>query len=351
MKKLNSNFDFNKQNRSGVLLLLSLLFLFQIGIIVYEPAVSEKKASKEQLTYLSTLQKELEHKEKVYHEKFNPNKLDQKGWMKLGFSKKQANVILKYKKSLGGKFRAKIELEKCFVISDEKFRELKPFIELSAIPTQTTFSKKRKERFYAEAKPKLKPFDPNELGQKGWIDLGFSEKQANVILKYKKSLGGKFKTKAELKKCFVISEQVFLKMEPWIHLKNKKNTESKDLNKCSVETLTSLGTAIKKAQRIINYRKALGGFYDWSQLEEIHLSPSEIEDLKNKFTLNSSTTKINVNEAELYRLKKHPYISPNFVNFLEKNRKESIKFSSFQEIKNQYNKEPLNILLEHYLLY
>ncbi len=350
MKKLDSYFDFNKQNRKGVLLLLSLLFLFQIGIVMYEPAVSEKKATKEQLTYLSTLQKELEHKEKVNYEKFNPNELDQKGWMRLGFSEKQAKIVLKYRKSLKG-FSSLEEIKKCFVISDEKFRELRPFIELSATPTRITFNKKRKKNFYTEAKPKLKPFNPNELDQKGWIDLGFSEKQANVIVKYKKSLGGKFKTKAELKKCFVISEEVFLKMEPWILLENKKNAESKDLNKCSAETLKSLGVVTKKAQRVVNYRKALGGFCDWSQLKEIHLSTSEIEDLKDKFTLDSSTTKINVNTEELYRLKKHPYISPDFVSFLEKNRKRNVKFSSFQEIKNQYNKERLNEFLKQYLLY
>ncbi|MFV0530068.1 MAG: helix-hairpin-helix domain-containing protein [Flavobacteriales bacterium] len=434
MKKLKSYFDFNKQNRNGVLALLMLLLFFQAGILLYKPKLSQKKTSKEQRVHLVTLQKELEsNNDQVHYKKFDPNKIDQEAWMKLGFSEKQAHVILKYrkslngfsnleeikecfvisdekfeelepfielnpasyqksiekkenfytkttsklnpfnpnqldqkawvelgfsekqahvilkyKKSLGGTFKTKEEIKSCFVISDEKFEELEPFIELNPASYQKSIEKK--ENFYTKTISKLNPFNPNQLDQKAWVELGFSEKQAHVILKYKKSLGGTFKTKEEIKACFVISDEKFQQIKPYIIFEKQEKTSSDDLNVCSVKDVEAQNITNKKAQRIINYRKALGGFYDWNQLVEIGLSPTDIKHLKIPFKLKTPIIRMNVNKGELYTFKKHPYITQDFLNFLKKSRDKNVKFSSFQEIENQYNK-PLNKLLEHYLLY
>lgn len=41
----------------------------------------------------------------------------------------------------------------------------------------------------------LKPFNPNDLPKQGWEKIGFTPKQAEVIMKYKQILGGKFESK------------------------------------------------------------------------------------------------------------------------------------------------------------
>src|SRR5690606_3954660 len=69
-------------------------------------------------------------KPKIHYQRFNPNDYSVKDWQKIGFSEKQAETILKYKKILGGKFTTLDQIRKCYVIDEEKFREMKPFIVL-----------------------------------------------------------------------------------------------------------------------------------------------------------------------------------------------------------------------------
>jgi hypothetical protein len=56
-----------------------------------------------------------------------------------------------------------------------------------------------------------------------WQKLGFSEKQASTILKYKDIVGGKFISKEQLKKCYAISEDKF-KMESFIYFPKRVGT-------------------------------------------------------------------------------------------------------------------------------
>lgn len=158
----------------------------------------------------------------VNYTKFNPNHYAEQDWVKIGFSPKQAQTILKYKSILGGEFKSKQDLAKCYVISDEKFNEMKSYIDL---PDKIEFTSKPKVEIVDE-KPKesvtekkeivYEKFNPNDLDKEGWMKLGFSEKQANTIIKYKFSLGGKFSDAIALSKSYVISEQKFKEMEPYL---------------------------------------------------------------------------------------------------------------------------------------
>ena len=47
---------------------------------------------------------------------FDPNSLDEKQWIQLGFSEKQVKTILKYKSIVGGNFSSKEQLKKCYMI-------------------------------------------------------------------------------------------------------------------------------------------------------------------------------------------------------------------------------------------
>lgn len=162
-------------------------------------------------------------KKTVQYKRFNPNTYTEKDWVKIGFTAKQAQVILKYKGILGGEFTSKEQLQKCFVISDEKFSEMAPYIDL---PDRTEkFEKKEKEiKYIAVESPKPNPptneikekFNPNQLDKEGWMKLGFTEKQAHTILNFKRSLGGSFKDAFTLSKSYVISEEKFKEIEPYL---------------------------------------------------------------------------------------------------------------------------------------
>lgn len=151
-------------------------------------------------------------KERIHYRKFDPNDYTKQEWMKIGFSGKQAEAILKYKRSLGGKFTSLEQIQQSYVISVEKFAEMKPYIHFNSeeIPAEEEPAKLSKEI------PSHEKFNPNELTREQWMDLGFTEKQVNTLFNYKNSLGGKFKDAATLKKCYSISEQKFAEIEPYL---------------------------------------------------------------------------------------------------------------------------------------
>ncbi|MBK6345078.1 MAG: helix-hairpin-helix domain-containing protein [Bacteroidales bacterium] len=62
-------------------------------------------------------------------------------------------------------------------------------------------------------------FDPNTLEKKDWIKMGFTEKQASGIVRYREK-GGMFRKKEDLKKLYAVTEDVYCILEPFISIKS-----------------------------------------------------------------------------------------------------------------------------------
>ncbi|MBD3635743.1 MAG: helix-hairpin-helix domain-containing protein [Crocinitomicaceae bacterium] len=58
---------------------------------------------------------------------FDPNTLNQEGWESLGFSQKQAQSIMSYRENYGP-FSKPEDVQKIYVISDEKYHEIEPYM-------------------------------------------------------------------------------------------------------------------------------------------------------------------------------------------------------------------------------
>jgi DNA uptake protein ComE-like DNA-binding protein len=249
---------------------------------------------------------------------FNPNSLDAEGWKNLGFSDKQSSTILKYKEIVGGEFTSKEQIKKCYVISDEKFRELEPLMLFSNNTLKTSFA-----NYNPESSGKLRipgKFNPDKLSQSDWQKMGYSEKQASAILKYKNYLGGSFVSKEKLRECFIISNGDWQQMEASVLLREKTPEDFKKYSKESsfVKSKTvqsafdpnvldqkgwmNLGFSEKQAAVIVNYRdKNLRGSF--KTLDDIKscfvISPEKFEELKPFIRLNESTINKNVAEKKL----------------------------------------------------
>ncbi len=256
--------------------------------------------------------------------KFNPDNYSQKDWENLGFSEKQSAAILKYKNYLGGSFISKEKLKECFMINDEQFAQMSPYLILQDKTPENLVSKfeKKKEK---EVVKISNYFDPNDLKQEQWQALGFSEKQANVIVNYReRNLKGSFKSLEDLQKCFVISEEKFEEMKPWIKLSvvdKPKQTEEKtiiaektdfskiNLNQITFKQLQEFGFTEKDSAGILAFRKKLGGFINKNQLLETYEIDRALgEKLIYVVKLdNSDVAKYSLAEAPEDWLKKHPY--------------------------------------------
>lgn len=232
---------------------------------------------------------------------FNPNNLDENQWKNLGFTDRQIKTILKYKDIVGGNFKSKAQFKKCYAISEEKYRSLEKYI----ILPETNLGFKNKSfdsRPFEKKKLNIKgKFNPDLLSQKDWENLGFSEKQAAAILKYKNYLGGSFISKEKLKECFIINDVQFSQLSPFLILQEKtpenyvnrfpKQKEKEpikiknyfDPNELNADQWQALGFTEKQANVIVNYRdKNLRGSF--KSLEDIQkcfvISADKFEEMK-----------------------------------------------------------------------
>lgn len=282
--------------------------------------------------------------------KFNPDHYSKSDWQNLGFSEKQAEAILKYKNYLGGSFQSKEKFKECFVISEENYRQLSPYL---ILPEKVENIKPKSVENQKE-KIKYSYFDPNDFTLQDWQKIGFSEKQAQVIINYKeRNLKGKFRTLEDIEKCFVISSEKFEEMKPWIRIKkeevgskeeksqreegkNPKTDFSKiDLNQINYNQLVEFGFDEKGARSFLGFRKRLGGFMEKNQvLETYNLDKNLAKNLiEIAFLENQNISKYDLKNAPEDFLKNHPY----FRKHADKIIFYRITFSSDKEILKKIN--------------
>ncbi|WP_449387921.1 helix-hairpin-helix domain-containing protein [Chryseobacterium lineare] len=283
------------QRLAGIGILLIILFAFQ----KYRSKGKEDFSEVHFITNNSTVLKLAE---------FDPNELDEKQWQNLGFTTKQVKTILNYKKVVGGEFSSKEQFRKCFAISSEKFSELEPYILLPENSREAKFSHfKNFEKKLITVSGK---FNPDLYSVNDWIRMGFSERQAEAIIKYKSYLGGSFVSKEKFKECFIISEENFEKINPYLLLPEKtpanynkyaknlsaNNTKIQyhafDPNTLKLEDWKSFGFSEKQAQTIVNYRNRnlKGSFKSIEDIQKCFvISVEKFEEMKPFIRLNPAT--------------------------------------------------------------
>lgn len=207
-----------------------------------------------------------------------------------------------------------------------------------------------------EEKKTREKFDPNTLNTKGWVELGFSEKQSEALIRYKNSLGG-FKKKDDLKNSYVISEAKFSELEKWIFIEEKssesrpsnkiqhpieeayleknKKILSLDLNECDSLSLLELkGIGPFYAGKIIAYREQLGGYITKDQLLEIwKFDAVKMDQIADQIYIsNPVLVQMNINSDSINLLKKHPYIRWNLAKAIVNYRKQHGDYSRIEDL-------------------
>lgn len=276
------------------------------------------------------------HKSLTIPGRFNPDNFSSSDFVKMGFTENQSNSILKYKNYLGGSFISKEKFKACFIISDENYRKMEPFLMLPEKSAENSVSTSSKD--FRTEKPKInyQNFDPNETDFEGWKKLGFSEKQAQVIVNYRdRNLKGSFQNLEDIKNCFVISPEKYAEIKQYIVFNPqniKSNThfkvenisfsskqESKqqtttdftkvDLNEITFKQLIEFGFDEKSAAMLLSYRKKLGGFVNKQQIVDTY---NIDKNLAQKLVAiapldDSKVAKYTLGDAPEEWLKTHPY--------------------------------------------
>ncbi len=187
-------------------------------------------------------------------------------------------------------------------------------------------------------------FNPNEYSAEDWMNLGLSEKQVAVLLKFTKN---GIRSNEDLKRIFVISDELYALIKdstyyperPKIEYTPKVVEEMKvqklEINAASIEDLENLkGIGPFFAKQIIKYRERLGGFASKEQILEVWKMTIETYDkLIPQIVIDKlKIRKLKINELTPEELKNHPYLNWNQVNSIIKMRMQRGKFNAIDEI-------------------
>ncbi|MDR0661423.1 MAG: helix-hairpin-helix domain-containing protein [Prevotellaceae bacterium] len=154
-------------------------------------------------------------------------------------------------------------------------------------------------------------FDPNTADSLTFLELGFSPNQIKSILAYR-STGAWFSVPDDFSMVYVVSDEQFQRVKPYIRIKQPKKPFRKvELNTADTTELQRLrGIGPYYARQVVRYREHLGGFYSAEQLKEIKgIDDERFSLFAEQYTLNIKHIKpLNINIADERTLKSHPYI-------------------------------------------
>ena len=181
------------------------------------------------------------------------------------------------------------------------------------------------------------PFDPNTVSIEDLERLGLSRRQAESIESYR-AKGGSFRRKEDFRKMYVVSDTLYERLEKYIEIPKV------ELNGADSAALVSLrGIGGYYAQRIIEYRDAMGGYHSPEQLMEIKgIDEERFSGFKEDIQIDTTLIrKIDLWTASRKRLESHPYLGERKAEAIE--RYKSVCDSSLWTIDQLLDNHVLNL--------
>ena len=189
---MKNRFNFSKAEKVGVAVLSLIIVILLVVIntpkhtlvpdvfivdssVVKYIDVSENKPFK-------TKEKKRSKTQSFNYSNFDPNEYTESDWQSIGFTDKQSRVIVKYKNQING-FKKDTDLAECFVISEKKFKDIKPYLRI-----------KKQEVYHDEKNDIATKFDIVELNTTDQTLLetvkGIGPYFGMKIIEYRQKLGG-----------------------------------------------------------------------------------------------------------------------------------------------------------------
>jgi competence protein ComEA len=210
----------------------------------------------------------------------------------------------------------------------------------------STYKRRKWPSHTKSFKKPTKPFNPNELTQKDWMQFGLSEKQAFIVLQIAKR---GIHSNDELQKIKFIPKETFENIKDFTQyppldteVSIKQSLPSLNapilvnVNEASEEELMKIkGLGPFYARQIIKYQQQLGGFVRKEQLLEVwKMTPEIYAQIQSQVSCGiTSIRKLSINQASAEELQAHPYLNWNQANSIVKMRMQKGGFKSIDEIR------------------
>ncbi|MDP3463822.1 MAG: helix-hairpin-helix domain-containing protein [Bacteroidales bacterium] len=202
---------------------------------------------------------------------FDPNKLPEESWRKLGLSEHQIKAIKNYEKK-GGKFFRKEDLAKIYTISETEYKMLEPYIQIET-------SKPKHTNRITDSLSKTNTYSPKptfsgivELNTVDSISLialpGIGPWFAHRIIQYRQRLGG-FVNVDQLLEVKGIDSSIFEEMKPHIDV-DSSHIVKRNLNRDTFKQLLSHPYIdMEMTKFIVNHREKHGHFASWENFSAL----------------------------------------------------------------------------------
>lgn len=209
-----------------------------------------------------------EQKKKVRLFAFDPNTLDEDGFIALGLPERTARTIINYRNK-GGKFRKPDDLRKIYSLKKEDADRIVPYARIESSNHYSNSYNSYKKEEYSNNRKTVVPIDINTATIEEWKSLpGIGEVLSARIVKFRESIGG-FSSINQVAKTYGLKDSTFQFILPYLKLAapvvNKININTafeNELMECSVITKDI-------AQAIIINRKQKGKFQSVEDLKRI----------------------------------------------------------------------------------
>ena len=340
---------FSKEERRGLLWIIPLGVVALLLAVLVERADSfaEPAAESMENAVESVMKSDSVEVDAVRLKPFNPNTFEYEELRAAGVSVEVAVGIVRWRR-YGKVYRIKEDLALVNGVNDSIYAALKPYIIIdSELAPHPKYDKMESQRSVDSAKfqrrkretVELQPFMIDTASAHYLYLLGFSRRQAEVIERYVKMLGG-LRSEAELRDCYVISDSMANRILPYVIFKQREEFKPEerglvDINTADTILLQSVyGIGATSAHHIVRYRELLGGYHSVEQLRELKCVTSEnYARFFDKIYCDScKISKIDINFADPKSLMRHPYISLQALRRIVKHRQLKGGWSRIEEM-------------------
>lgn len=272
-----SHFAFNRQQRSGILLLV--LLIISLLCVYFFADFSTENTLDTTSSEIVALQNEIDSLRKVELENkiprkypFNPNYItDFKGYT-LGMSNEEIDRLLKYRKE-GKWINSVADFKNVTQVSDSLLDEISPYFKFPEWVTnpakKTTYKDYKSEKGFSE-KPYSQKIDLNKAtGEELQKISGIGEALSKRIVSFREKLGG-FNNDIQLYEVYGLDPAVVQRTLNGFTVKTPKPITKMDLNKASASDISTIpGISFELAKKIWEYKMLHEGVKSFGELTKI----------------------------------------------------------------------------------
>ena len=340
---------FSKENIRGFVFVVAIIVIIALVVILARPRqgiyLAENKGEKvEEVKRDSLFQ-------------FDPNTVTYEELLLLGFDKRTAVGIIKYR-TAGKVFGIAEELALSYGVSDEMFARVRPYIKIGSKyatrPKSQTDSTKRMEHKSRFTPRPFEQFGIDTVGVNYLRLIGFSTRQAEALIRYREQ-GDGIHSMNELRDCYAVSEEMADSLEHFVVLTPRDPHQGLvEINSADSARLRSVrGIGEKTVVAVLEYRKLLGGFVRKEQIAELKCVTSENFDKISKqiYCDSCNISKIDINFAPASQFEHHPYMSRRAIKLIVETRESKGGWNSIEEMQedNIFTKEQAEAIAPYLL--